>query len=236
MLRVRDLDQNAATNPLLFATISAVLVAAGLWGISQEAPPFFADGWGERTVVTAMLADTIHPAPSIQSQLGYLFNCQVALTSLSGRAQPAPARQRAAEKCRDGSDMITNSSPTFSAAWQMGALAAATMEDWPGMNWRLRQAYETGPNEQWLAERRIDLAQTHVEQLDPDLLPRHDRDLILLLLDDNGRRFLAPRYHALADMRARIDTVLPSLPVDNRTRFESLAGYLAVERSRTNGR
>ena len=236
MLRVRDWDQNAATNPVLLAATGAFLVVAGLWGASQEAPPFFAEGWGERTVVTAMLSGTIHPAPSIQSQMGYLFNCQVALTSLSGRAQPTAARQQLAQKCLDGSDIITKSSPTFSAAWQMGALAAATLEDWPGMNWRLRQAYETGPNEQWLAERRIDLAQSQAGELDPDLPPYYDRDLTLLLLDDNGRRFLVPRYHALADIRARIDALLPRLPAENRTRFESLAGYLAVERSRTNGR
>lgn len=236
MLRVRDLDQNSATNPWMFATMGAVLTAAGLWGFTQEAPPFFADSWGEHTIVTAMLADTIRPAPSIQSQLGYLFNCQVALTSLSGRAQPTLARQQTAQKCRDGADQITNSAPTFSAAWHMGALAAAVMEDWPGMNWRLRQSYNTGRNEQWLAERRIDLAQSNLDRLDPDLLPSHDRDLLLLLLDDGGRRFLVPRYHALADLRTRIDALLPGLPADNRTRFQSMTARLAVERSRSNGR
>lgn len=236
MSRVRALDHEPAPNPWIFAAMGAVMAVIGLWGISQEAPPFFADSWGERTIVTAMLTDTIHPAPSIQSQLGYLFNCQVALTSLSGRAQPTSARQQIAQKCRDGADVITKASPTFSAAWQTGALAAASMEDWTGMNWRLRQSYATGRNEQWLAERRIDLAQAHTDQLDADLLPSYDRDLMLLLVMDGGRQFLAPRYHALADIRARIDPLLPALTEADRTRFLGITARLAVQRSRTNGR
>lgn len=236
MPRARHLDQHTATNPWIFAAIGVTLTIVGLWGVSQEAPPFFADGWGERTIIAAVQADTIRPAPSIQSQLGYLFNCQVALTSLSGRAQPTQARQQTAQKCRDGADQITNSAPTFSAAWHTGALAAATMEDWPGMNWRLRQSYNTGRNEQWLAERRIDLAQSNLDRLDPDLLPSNDRDLLLLLLVDGGRQFLAPRYHALADLRAVIDGLLPGLPIDDRTRFQNITARLAVERSRSNGR
>jgi hypothetical protein len=225
-----------ANHTLFNAVCSACLVALGLWTFIVEAPPFFSDGWSEQTMVEAASSGTISPGLSNASKLAYLFNCRVAMTSVTGRAQPTAVRQAIAYRCLKDADSMTSASPPFAVASFTGALAAATLQDWRGMNERLRQAYDNGRNELWQAEMRVDLVEANTEHIERDVWPRHLEDLRLLLLYDGGRQFLVARYHALHQLRRRIDLLVFGLAEPDRIRFQNMTARAEKERLRSNGR
>jgi hypothetical protein len=215
---------------------AGLLLIGGAYAAMREAPGFFSASWNERATLSALSTGMIEPAFSPQSQQSYFYACRIALTSISGRAQPSATRQNIAAQCLANADQVAAASPDLAIAWYTGALAASIAGDWPGMNQRLRQAYLTAPFEQWVAELRIDLAEDNYSHLDPDLEALHNTDLHLLLSQDTGRRFLAPRYYALAPLRSHIDALLPGMPEADSTRFHNMTQRLTVYRSRTNGR
>ncbi len=208
----------------------------GVYVSLREAPAFLSASWSERATLAALSTGMLEPAFSPQSQLSYFYSCRIALTSISGRAQPSATRHDIAAQCLANADRVAAASPDFAIAWYTGALAASITADWTGLNQRLRHAYRAGPFEQWIAELRIDLAEDNYAHLDPDLPDLHRADLRLLLSQDTGRRFLVPRYHALPGLRSHIDALLPELPPAGSTRFGNMVKRLAVDRSRTNGR
>lgn len=231
-----DVPAPVTNKPLLYAAWSACLVALGLWTFTVEAPPFFSDGWSEPTMVEAVSTGTISPGLSNASKLAYLFNCRIAMTSVTGRAQPTQVRQAIASRCREDADSMTSASPPFAVASHTGALAAAMLQDWSGMNERLRQAYDNGRNEMWQAELRVDLVEANAEHIEHDVWPHHLEDLRLLLQYDSGRRFLIARYHGLHRLRHRIDLLLFGLAEPDRMRFQTMAAWAEKERLRLNGR
>ncbi|GLQ57936.1 hypothetical protein GCM10010862_51950 [Devosia nitrariae] len=187
-------------------------------------------------MVDAVSSGTISPGLSNSSKLAYLFDCRVAMTSFTGRAQPTSVHQAIASRCLSDADSMTLVSPQFAVAWHTGALAAAMLQDWNGMNERLRRAYDNGRYELWQAELRVDLVEGNADRIEPDVWPRHLDDLRLLLRYDVGRLFLVARYHALPQLRQRIDLLVFDLADPDRIRFQNMAARAEKERLRLNGR
>jgi hypothetical protein len=217
------------------AAAGAFLGVFGAWAFAMEAPPFFAEGWGEPTIVDAVLTRSSSPALSNSSAFAFLFNCRVAMTSITGRAQPTAVRHEIASRCRSEADNIVLSTPFFAAAWQVGALGSYIMGDWAGLNHRLRYAYAHAPYQNWQAELRIDLVEAAAEHVAAEIWPLHLSDLKLLLQYDSGRRFLVPRYLALQPLQERINVLLDELAESDRLRFVALAGRAEKERRRSHG-
>ena len=217
------------------AAAGAFLGVLGAWAFAMEAPPYFAEGWGEPTIVNAVLIGSSNPALSNSSQFAFLFTCRVAMTSINGRVQPTAVRREIASRCRSEADKIVLSTPFFAAAWQVGALGSYILGDWAGLNQRLRHAYAHAPYQNWQAELRIDLVETAAEHVAAEIWPLHLNDLKLLLRYDSGRQFLVPRYLALQPLQGRIDALLGELAESDRLRFVALASRADKERQRNHG-
>lgn len=234
----RDLNVPSSPpySPAILTTGCAVLLIAAAYTATVEVGPFATDRLSERSTVSAMANGLLAPALSLQSQTDFLYHCRVAMTSLTGRAQPSSVRADILETCADGSQAIVEDEPGFSAAWHTGALAASFAGDAQTMNDWLSQSYRTGPAEQWIAELRVDLFEDNIAKLDSGLTDLHLADLRMLLSNDRGRRFLASRYLLFPALRQRIDEVLLRTSEPDARRFGNIVERLAVEKARSNGR
>lgn len=208
--------------------LSVLGIFALLSGTSQRRPM----GAIDTDRLAAIASNTDRPGLSTASQLGFLFECRRAMTSIVGRAQPSSLRDEVSRSCLNSALEMTTRSPTFSVAWLTAAVAAVQLRDWPAFERSIEKSYITGANEQWVAELRVDLVSDHRDRLDEALLSAHRADLILLLSHDRGRQFLADRYVALTAFRDEIDTILPSLDESVSRRFLNLAERREVRRQR----
>ncbi|MEO8683575.1 MAG: hypothetical protein ABI414_01910 [Devosia sp.] len=213
-----------------------MLLLAGIRAASIEISPFLGSGSSEYAKVIGLASGQIGPGLSISSQLQFLFDCRVALASITGRAQPTATRQKVIATCVGASDRLVSQSPTFSAAWYTGALAMSFVPQRAGLNIRLRKSFETGPHELWIAELRTDLVLDNFDSLDADLIESSDADLLMLLGVDAGRQSLAPRYLSRPALQVRIDAQLARITAADRSRFQNIVERLDVERGRSNGR
>jgi hypothetical protein len=231
-----DVSGLFAKRAFLYACAAAGLVVFGGWTFSIEAPFYFAEGWSEQTILNMAADDTVAVPLSTSARLIYLRNCQVALTSATGRVQPSAVRLDVASRCRASADAMTAASPNFAPAWYTGALAAGVASDWAGMNEGLREAYRHGRNEMWQAEARVDLVEDQADHIADDLWPQHFDDLRMLLRHDAGRSFLAVRHGVLRSLRLRLDLLALELPEPDRSRFANMVARTDKERLRSNGR
>lgn len=121
--------------------------------------------------------------------------------------------------CLARADAVATTSPSYSLAWYVGALAAAHQGDWPGMNHRLLRSQETGRYEQWIGEMRVDLAETYLPELSAEALQGHDGDLRMLVQTSRGIRSIADRYVRDNTFRERITAIVESLSPEDQQRF-----------------
>lgn len=205
---------------LSLIAVCLALYCVGIIATIAELKPFVATDTTDRAKVAGIALGVDRPQYSIQSQLAFLYDCRIAINSMAGRLQPTPVRQKIARYCLEQSQQLTTSSPIFSAAWYTQALAASNLGDWALANTALRRSYQTGQNEQWLSELRIDLVEDNYEQVDQALLTNHRADIATLLADENGRADLVLRYVARATMAERIDDALDQVAAASRKRFE----------------
>jgi hypothetical protein len=214
---------------LALLTLSAVIAVS-------EFGPFSSWGLSERATVRSMANGMLGPGISSQSQIDYLYNCRVALTSLTGRAQPSAVRATMLDHCEVAVQTMIEAAPDFSAAWYTAALIASFRDQPNRLNEALRRSYDTGPFEQWIAQLRVDLVEDTYSGVDEELRPLHQMDLANLLSNDPGRRFLAPRYLAFVDLHDRVDQALTTIDDAHARRFLNIAERLLREKDRSNGR
>lgn len=230
------MPSNAPHSSMILAAGSTVLLLCAIYVAKAELSPLVTQGLSERTTVRSMAAHMLSPGLSTQSRIDFLYHCRVALTSLTGRAQPSGVRRTLLETCSNASEAMVADTPGFSAAWYTIALVASFEHNSKRMNDALAKSYATGPFEQWIAELRVDLVTENIDKLDASLLDEHMQDLRNLLSNDRGRRLLAPRYLALPTLKPQVDGVLPQIEEPARRRFLNIVQRLLVEKGRTNGR
>ena len=83
----------------------------------------------------------------------------------------------------------------------------------------LRNSQLTGPNEQWIARYRVNLAETYFAQLSPAARKAEEADLRLLASSERGVKLIAQRYIADPDFRARITAVVETMPGERQAAF-----------------
>ena len=130
--------------------------------------------------------------------------------------------------CLAKADAIAAGSPTYSLAWYVGALSAALLEDWDGMNQRLIRSQQTGQYEQWIGELRVALSETNLAHLSPEARAGHDRDLEMLVQSGRGVRSIADRYINDEAFRERITAIVETMsPLDQRRFLGNLRAQAA---------
>jgi hypothetical protein len=158
-----------------------------------------------------------------------LASCHYGLTSELALVRPAEEIERFAVACRNYSQAVAASMPTNSYAWLVLANASRALGDMPSMNRSLELSQLSGPNEQWLAERRVVLAEDNFDELSDAAKTGNARDLAMLATSYRGVKTIAKRYVTDEAFRNRITTIVSGLPADIQRRFLSSVKRAAQE-------
>jgi len=203
----------------LILCTSLVLGVGGVAVAMLESSAFFDAGVTPRERFNAFADGDTVVGVSTTSEMLVLGNCHEALDSIFAHTQPAGRRHLVATNCMAIADAILAREPAYSFAWYVTALAAAELEDAQGLSFRLGRSQQTGPSEQWIAERRVDTAEDHLTALTPGVRKGHDRDLILLAQSRRGVDSIARRYVRQPDFRNRITALVEQLDPEAQRRF-----------------
>lgn len=122
-------------------------------------------------------------------------------------------------KCAARASEIVAATPTDSFAWLVRAAASVRLLAKDEFNAALRQSQLTGPNEQWIARFRVNLAETYFPQLSAETVKSEAADLKLLASSERGVKLIAKRYVSNPDFRARITAIVETMPPDRQLAF-----------------
>ncbi len=158
-----------------------------------------------------------------QSSMSMLLSdCSRAVTyarSLEFRYLGEQATQTIFQACEERVHAITALSPTNSLAWLTSARLAGVSGDLERLNSDLAKSRLVAPNEQWLADLRIELAETYLSNLSAENRAGHDQDLRLMIISGVGLGKMAARYVTHQGFRDRITDIVETVPTSNQRKF-----------------
>lgn len=195
------------------------LSAGGAYLAYSEARSYLAGGVLPHERFDALSARAEVIGFSNASKKLVLDNCFEGIVGIYARTRDRTRRAIIAAECLSVADAVVATTPVYSYAWYVGALAAAQVRDADGLATRLRQSQVTGPTEQWIAELRVGLVEDHRVELPPDVLALNDKDLAILVLSSRGIASIAARYVRDPSFRDRITTITETLPPQDQQRF-----------------
>lgn len=205
-----------------FIIMSALFALAALASIAVAKKEYVAlqasENWGAQAFIQATAAGS-HLALSTTSDQYVITGCLRVVSSANGRFLPADAREKLLAACSGLARAITASAPQNSYAWFARAYFAYQQNTLPDAGQALRASYQTGPNEQWLAELRVPLAEAMLDDLSPETYANHLADLALLVQSQRGVGVIARRYVSTPGFRVRVTSVVETLPQGAQTRF-----------------
>lgn len=181
--------------------------------------PFVLSGIEVQAKVRALADLGMTPGPSNLSQRMVLDDCFAASRSLLLRAAPSTTRDRLLVHCAAVANEITAAAPSQSYAWFVKAVMAAEQGKTDALNASLVRSHATAPNEGWLAEARIDLAELNFARLGADAVAAEARDIGVAIAGWRVSRNIVTQYAENAPFRGRVDAVLASVPPAAQVRF-----------------
>lgn len=197
----------------------AALAVVSTYVLVLEVRPYFISGLDSVAKVRALVELDMTPGPSNFSQRLVLDDCFAAARSLLVRAAPSATRDRLLAHCARVAARITESAPTQSYAWFVGAAVAAEAGDDAGLGAGLVQSRATAPNEGWLATARVDLASANFGRLSGDALAAEAGDLAVAVAALPVKRSIVARYVESGAFRGRVDAALASVSPEAQARF-----------------
>lgn len=147
--------------------------------------------------------------------------CLRVAMSPEGLLSPSVKRESLARACLRVMDEIIGTSPENAYAWFAQAYFSQILGHLEGMNAALERSYFWGPNEQWIAELRVSLAEPALPALSNAAMRGHSNDLALLVQSRRGIRAIAQRYIDGPRFRVRITDIVEGLPRADQRRFLS---------------
>jgi hypothetical protein len=156
---------------------------------------------------------------TMRATLGDCVGTMQRFKSLEMMFEPPETRAGILNNCLATADEIAGRAPSLSLAWFTGAYAAIMLSDIAGFNDRMRRSQLTAPSEQWLADMRVELAETHLSDLDAQTRAAHEEDLKLMVRSAVGLRNVAKRWIRDENFRARIADIVETMPEETQKRF-----------------
>ncbi|KQX42495.1 hypothetical protein ASD04_00535 [Devosia sp. Root436] len=202
--------------------LSLGLAMLGGWAAYQEASVYFTSGTTSISRLLALPATSNAPGLAPSTQSSTLADCHRAMQQPNAyemRALPPEGKAALQQHCHDIAAAAVAERPTDAFAWVTGAAVAAAEQNWQDFNTFLRTAQAVAPSEQWIAEHRVDLAETHYDKLEPATRSGNDADLAMLVLSDRGIFSIAQRYLDQESFRERVTAILEQMPADRQRRF-----------------
>lgn len=166
--------------------------------------------------------DPTHETPlSSNGQIDLLSGCIFALESWKTRFQSQTDIAKVARNCADESERILGFNPNLSEAHYLKAYTAYIEDDYDLAVEFLARAQETAPTDQWLAVRRVGLAQ--IMQPGEPNIEHYDlqNDLGLLIASNQGLDTAARLYIKHPQLRDMIIASTETLSDRDRVRFLS---------------
>jgi hypothetical protein len=192
---------------------------------AKEAPPFFlrADTTSVRVAEMTAAASEDSPVSMLESRFAREARLGLCLDTLEEIATVQGIKGNAetlvTQGCLKIAEAAAARSPLESNFWFLAATLSARLGDLDSAVPYLKASYESGPNEQWIAERRALFVYALRARLDSDLERMLDQDFALLLRTERGLDVLAARYVDDPTMRDRLVTVAEALPPELQERF-----------------
>lgn len=186
-----------------------------------EVIPYFASGVGDQQKFEAIVTGAFEPAASKWSRDLYLEDCVEVPRSFFALAQPAAMRKRMLTACNANARQIVQSTPNASNAWVVLAVTSAELKDFATMRMALVMSKRTGPNLQWLADRRTRVAEGHIAELDDAARADYESDIAVLASSNLGRALLAQRYARNEAVRETYTRILDAAPAEEKRSFLS---------------
>lgn len=207
--------------------VLSALVLAGLSAVMavKEVPPFFlrADTTSVRVAEMTAAAAEDRPVSMLESRFAREARLGLCLDTLQEIATaedlPGDAETLVTRGCLKIAEAAAARSPLESNFWFLAATLAARLGDLDSAVPFLKASYQTGPNEQWIAERRALFVYALRSRLDSELERLLDQDFALLLRTERGLDVLAARYVDDPTMRDRLVVVAETLPPEFQERF-----------------
>jgi hypothetical protein len=200
--------------PLTVAAAGLLLTAFAGYAAYAEFPAHFLTD-------DAPPAAWVAAAPGLSSEANdeLLGRCLDGLVSPLALLQTTQKRLTTARACKSVARTIVYSSPASSYAWLVIASSSAVAGHWQEMNSAIEEAHKLASNEQWIAARRVVLAEQFYDHLSPAAKSNEGLDIELLLSGEEGRRMLVDRYLTQPTFRDRMTSVLDRLSVSEQTAF-----------------
>jgi hypothetical protein len=207
--------------------VLAALALAGLSGAMalKESSPFLlrAQSLGGRVAAIEAASSDSSPVSIFESRFARsarLDLCLDTLTEIAAASGFPPATEdRVARGCLAIAEATAARSPLESNVWFVAATLAARLGDLDRAVGYLKASFETGPNEQWIAERRALFVYPLRARLGPEMERLLDQDFALLLRTGRGLDVLATRYINDPGMRERLITIAETLDPEDQARF-----------------
>lgn len=214
----------AASKQTAIAIVAAgaLLAAISLSQAYAEITPYFVSGVADPQRFDALMSGVFAPADSKWSRDLYVEECLDIPPSIYALAQPAASRKRLLETCRDNARRIVSTAPTMSNAWLVLATTSAELRDYPAMRQALAMSKQTGPNLQWLADRRSRLVEGHTDEIDDVGRADYESDIAVLGTGEVGVAVLAQRYKRSPELRDTYARILETLPPARQRAFLAL--------------
>lgn len=189
---------------LFIAVFAGILCVFASLATYAELRPFLGVGSDREAQYQFYVDGKGQAGHSSFSQDIVLRDCLQMITSIYGRLQSVPRRNAVLAHCRAQAVSITGRSPSHSFAWFTRAVLAAHTGQFGEMNVSLAKSRLVGPNEQWIAEARVKLAEQHLSLLSQTNQLGNDQDLILLIRSSRGVKTIALDYVQRPAFRRRI--------------------------------
>ncbi len=197
------------------------LIVFGGWIVTQEGAAYILNGGTAIKTVAAHMGEQ-SSGLGIASRGELLFSCQTTLRSeksLELRYMPDTSFNELVALCREVAENIAKASPNFSLAWALAADAAKHQLDWAAMNEFLFASQHSGPNEQWIARYRFQIANDVLASLTPETRKSYDQDMRLMILSNKGTPYMAQQYLLDPSFRERLGAILAEMEEFEQRRF-----------------
>ncbi|MBP1857745.1 hypothetical protein [Rhizobium herbae] len=195
-----------------------ISVASG-YGLWRELAPFLAEPVEQALIAEEFAGEDFDFGLSSYSKTLAMKDCFRITTAYSNLDMVEETARNVVSKCAGRAADIVATTPTDSFAWLVRAAASVRLLARDDFNFALQQSQLTGPNEQWIARFRVNLAESYFPQLNAQSLKSEEADLRLLASSEKGVLLIAQRYISNPDFRARITAIVEQMPQDRQIVF-----------------
>lgn len=202
--------------PLLVGVVALLL---SFYALARELPVLAYGDQRSIDTTVALVQGDLGGAFSFYGQKRLMASCVQGMTGRWSVLAPLEQRRTLARNCLGHALSFAEATPVEALTWVVASRASFLLGNSEEMNRYLQYAWHAGPNEQWVAGLRVNLAQEAIGILSESNQRRHDSDLSVMVMSRNGISAIAARYWSDQVFRDRITRIVEAMPPEDQRRF-----------------